>query len=197
MKTAILGGTFNPPHLGHERMAEIIERELCPDRFLIVPTYMPPHKAMAPGSPSPAQRLSLCKAAFSKFKTAQICDIELERKGNSYTVDTLHELKKSGEYGDLYFVIGSDSLVEFTRWYRFEEIFGLCTLVVIPRAENDYQKLLGVSEDYRAKYGASVEVLCVEPLEISSTYVRSGVINRDTVSEEVLSYIRKNHLYNT
>lgn len=197
MKTVIFGGTFNPPHLGHERMVEIVEKEICPDRFLIIPTYIPPHKEMAAGSPTPRQRLSLCRAAFSKYKFVSICDMELKRKGNSYTVDTLNELRTSGEYGELYFVIGSDSLVNFTRWYRFEEIFRLCTLAVIPREENDYEMLIRISGEYKERYGASVTVLHVDPLEISSTYVRNGGIGSDTVSEKVLRYIRKNHLYNT
>lgn len=195
MRTAVFGGTFNPPHLGHERMVELVEEEIRPDRLLIIPTYISPHKEIAAGSPTPEQRLELCRAAFGRFGCTCISDIELKRKGLSYTADTLDELKSIYPDDDLSLIIGSDSLLCFTEWRRFEDILKECTLIVISREENDRELLLHTAEDYTVRYGAHVTVLTDEPFVLSSSEIRAGRLSTDTVSGPVLKYITENHLY--
>ena len=85
MKIAIYGGSFNPPHLGHVEAARTAASVLAPDRFLIVPASIPPHKDLADGSPTAQQRLELCRLAFADIPGAEISEIELRREGKSYS----------------------------------------------------------------------------------------------------------------
>lgn len=194
MKTVVFGGTFNPPHKGHERMAKIVYDRLKPDRFLVIPNFLPPHKEMADGSPTPAQRLEMCRIAFRSLPYVEISDMELQRKGSSYTVDTLTLLREQFHHDEFYFILGSDSLLQFEKWRRFMEIFSLCTLVVLQR-EYDYEELKAASEKYRKKYDAKIILLPDDPLVISSTNIREGEFDQSLVSEKVLEYIKENHLY--
>ena len=126
MKTAIYGGSFNPPHLGHVSAVNTVVSELKPDRMLIIPDCIAPHKAMAENTPLPEYRLEMCRLAFGDIPGIEISDLEIRRGGRSYTVDTLEELTVLYPDDDLYLVIGSDMLTSFTTgWYRFEDIIGM------------------------------------------------------------------------
>ena len=195
MKTVIFGGTFNPPHLGHENTVRIVNEALSPDRFLIIPTYIPPHKQMAAGSPSPLQRLELCHLAFDKFDFAEVSDIELRRQGPSYTVDTLTEMKKLYPEDDFYLVIGSDSLLNFRLWVRYREILGMCTLAVVSREENDLAHLKEAADGLRTGCGAGIILIGNRPLVLSSSEIRRNNANEATLSPAVLNYIKEKGLY--
>lgn len=195
MKTLIFGGTFNPPHLGHERMAHLAYRAIGPGRMLIIPAFTPPHKEVEQGSPSPRQRLELCKAAFGNLEFAEISEIELERGDKSYTVDTLAQLREMYPDDEFFLLIGSDSLIHFTEWRRFEEIMKEAFLVVVSREERDYPVLSRTAQDYREKFGAKIIILRDSPLVLSSSEIRAGALSEATVSKPVLEYILENDLY--
>ena len=93
MKIAIYGGSFNPPHLGHVEAARTVASALAPDRLLIVPASVPPHKELADGSPTAQQRLELCRLAFADIPGAEISEMELRREGKSYSYDTVRLLR--------------------------------------------------------------------------------------------------------
>ena len=116
MKIAIYGGSFNPPHLGHLEAAKTVCAELAPDKLLIIPDNIPPHKAMDPGSPTAEERLALCRIAFRSIPGAEISDLEIRRHGKSSTAHTVRELR--GRYPDdvLFLVVGSDMLLSFEEW---------------------------------------------------------------------------------
>lgn len=195
MKILIFGGTFNPPHLGHELMAELAYRAIGPDRMIIIPAFTPPHKEVEAGSPYPEQRLELCKAAFGKFGFAEVSDIELRRANKSYTVDTLAELRKVYSNDEFFLLIGSDSLIHFTEWRKFDEIMKGSFLVVVSRETDDYPELSKTADEYRVLYGAKVIILRSEPLVLSSSEIRAGNLSEATVSKPVLEYIKQNYLY--
>lgn len=195
MKTLIFGGTFNPPHLGHERMVELAEAALHPDRFLIIPTCLPPHKELAAGSPAPEERLALCKAAFGNCPYVTVSDLELRRGAVSYTADTLAELRALFPDDEFYLLLGSDSFLIFPRWHRFEEILRTCTLLVVSREEGERERLLRAAEDYRTGYGANSVLLPADPFVLSSSEIRGGDFSEQTLSKPVLDYILEHHLY--
>lgn len=195
MRTVVFGGTFNPPHLGHERMVRLVGEEFRPDRLLIIPNYLPPHKELADGSPTPDQRLELCRAAFGKFGFASVCDMELRRRNVSYTIDTLTELRAQNPWDDLHLLIGSDSLLGFTSWRRFSEILQIAGLLVLSREREDLALLRRTAEVYRREYGARIRILQQEPFVLSSSEIRGGAIGEDTLSRPVLDYIEREHLY--
>ena len=94
MRLLIYGGSFNPPHLGHTDALRTAAEHLSPDRILVIPAGIPPHKTLADGTPSPEDRLRLCRMAFGSVPGAEISDMEIRRKGKSYTSETVDILKK-------------------------------------------------------------------------------------------------------
>ena len=172
MKIAIYGGSFNPPHMGHVEAARTVAEALRPDRFLIMPANIPPHKALAADSPEAEERLSLCRLAFGKIPGAEISEMELKREGKSYSCDTVSELRQTYPDAELILVIGTDMLLNFEKWYRFRYLMENCTLAVLPRAEDDEEALQETAERLRAAYDAKIELLSHTPVEISSERVR-------------------------
>lgn len=177
MKTGVFGGTFNPPHKGHTRLATEFANKLGLDRVLIIPDKAPVHKS-ARDLESDFDRLNMCRLAFSDGRF-EISGIETERDTDSYTVYTLRELKKLYPDDELYLIVGSDMFLMFANWYRYREILDMCTLCVASRCEKE-------SIDGLKKYSADelnipIDGLCgngiiispVEPFEISSTELRS------------------------
>ena len=118
MKTAVYGGTFNPPHRGHESVARLLNGTVRPDRILIIPAAIPPLKSVAANSPSAGERMKLCHLAFDNIPGCEVSDIEIAREGTSYTVDTLEELRRLMPDDELFLVVGSDQLLAFRKWRR-------------------------------------------------------------------------------
>ena len=128
MKIAIYGGSFNPPHLGHVEAARTVASALAPDRLLIVPASVPPHKELADGSPTAQQRLELCRLAFADIPGAEISEMELCREGKSYSYDTVRLLREENPDAQLILVVGTDMLLSFEKWYQFRYLLENCTL---------------------------------------------------------------------
>ena len=200
MRTAIYGGSFNPPHLGHVSALNTVVSELAPDRLIIMPDCIAPHKAMAENTPSPEHRLEMCLLAFGDIPGVEISDLEIRRGGRSYTVDTLEQLSALYPKDEFYLVIGSDMLTSFTTgWYRFEDILGMCTLTVISREMDDMEVLGQNAAMLKALYDANVIILTNHrPVPLSSSEVRQAIHDGDTegkLNKAVMEYINKNGLY--
>lgn len=198
MKLGIYGGTFAPIHNGHVRVAKAFYNDLELDKLLIIPAGIPPHKQVSHND-SPEKRLRMCQLAFDGCPGIDVSDIELKREGKSYTVLTLREL--SGENTELYLLCGSDMILSFDKWYCFDEIFKLCTVVYVRREDDDDigKEIEAKIFSYHEKYGAKIIKLETPPLEISSTQVReavkSGMDISQLVPQSVAEYIRENQLY--
>ena len=130
-RLGVLGGTFDPPHIGHLVVAQDVVEALELDRLLIVPAGDPPHREAA--LPAPL-RLELAREAFGGDGRMEVTDLELRRSGPSYTVDTLDELRRTRDPGELWCVIGVDQLRELHEWHEPERIPGLARLGVMSRA---------------------------------------------------------------
>ena len=131
----IFGGTFDPIHLGHTNSAQSVATQLNLNKILLIPAHIPPHKSSVDLTPhaNAQQRAAMVELAC-KHNSLFVCDSrELHRPGRSYTVDTLKELKRQYPNQALYFIIGMDSLMTFTQWYKYQEILTLCHLVVNTR----------------------------------------------------------------
>ncbi len=196
MRIGIFGGTFNPPHKAHLNIAREFNRALNLDRLMIIPDYTPPHKNapnLAPGE----DRLKMCRILFEP-EGFTVSDREMRRKGKSYTVDTLSELRCEYPEGEFFLLIGSDMLYSFHQWRKFEEILKMCTLCVAFREESDNKeeilryayKVLRLGKD-------EIEILNLPALEVSSTQVRSsGEKERaGLLTKEVNEYIKEHGLY--
>ena len=198
MRIAVYGGSFNPPHLGHVAAAMTVYKELAPDIFLIIPDNIPPHKELAEGSPTAAQRLELCALAFRDIPGAQISDMELQREGRSYTADTVDILRKTYPEDELLLVMGTDMLLSFEEWHRYEYLLQSCTLAVLAREELEGEKLRQHAAYLTARYGANIRILAHEPLPMQSTEIRQRLKLRmcaDQLDDRVYSCIIKNGYY--
>ena len=196
-RIAIYGGSFSPPHLGHFRALEGLIRQERPDRTLVIPALVPPHKQLK-GNASPEQRMEMCRIAFGDLPVT-VSDMELCRGGTSYTVLTLRELKR--EDNTLMLLCGTDMFLTLDTWYCPEEIFALAEIVYMRREEDAAvaEKLQTKAEQYREKYAATVRELIFRPLEISSTDLRSMIAEgKDTTNylhPAVREYIERCQLY--
>lgn len=192
-RLGIFGGTFNPPHIGHKRLAEHFVNELMLDRLLVIPTFQPPHKA-AQSLASGEDRVNMC---LLNFPDAVVSTLELERGGKSYTIDTLHEIKAQYPDDELFLIVGSDMLLSFDRWYKYDEILSLCTLCAADRQEeNSILKQCGVPKCFNE---SNLRLTSLEPFEVSSTEIRALIKdNKPTdglLDEAVRFYIEDKGLY--
>ncbi len=192
-RIGIFGGTFNPPHIAHTRLAEHFVKELKLDRLLVIPTYQPPHKSSAELA-SGEDRMNMCLLAFHD---AVVSNIEINRGGKSYTYDTLCELKEQYPGDELFFIVGSDMLLSFDRWYKHEEILEMVTLCAADReGEDSPLKKHGVPSFFEGK---RLVVSSLPAVELSSTRIRELIReNKSTASlldDAVRAYIDERGLY--
>lgn len=198
MKIAIYGGSFNPPHLGHYAAACAVVDAVHPDKLLIMPANLPPHKLLAPNSPSPAERLTMCRLAFAGIPCAEVSDLELSRGGLSYTSDTVSQLRNTCPGDTLFLVVGTDMLLSFTSWHEFEYILSECTLLVLTRDYGEDAQLSEAAEHLRRQYHASVRVIPCAPVPAASTEIRQELSQGrrpQQLSENVYQYILSHHYY--
>ncbi len=196
MKTGLFGGSFDPVHLGHKRLADFAVEALGLDKMLIIPAALSPFKESSGADES--DRLAMCKAAFPEAHF-EVSDIEMRRGGKSYTVDTVSEVKRLYPDSSLYLIIGSDQVLSFNRWYRYKDILGMVTLAGVSREGGiPRDELERFAEKELRPYGRC-EILDFSPLEISSTCLREMLLqSRDTgefLNPAVRDYIDKKGLY--
>lgn len=133
MRIGILGGTFDPVHNGHIYLAKKACLKLRLDRLIFIPTYLPPHKKGIKIT-SARHRFNMLKLAIQGNQKFKISDMEIRRRGRSYSVETLRRLReRHGSKTELFFITGSDSLAELDKWKNMEEILKLCKFVVAKR----------------------------------------------------------------
>ena len=198
MKVAIFGGSFNPPHRGHLNSALFAAKQLKPDVFLVVPDHRPPHKTLEAGSPTPEERLELCRRCFASVPNVEISNIEILRGGKSYTADTIKALLHRFPDAEFYLLVGTDMLLDLGRWYRADFIMQHTVIAPFQRCPEELPYIEAKAEELKERFGAQVEIIRSEPLPAASTDIRAMLRVRDGVSlltEETYAYIIKNRLY--
>ena len=195
IKTGIFGGAFNPPHKGHINLAKEAIEQLKLRKLLIIPTFESPHKAtkLAPFD----ERAEMCRRAFlgiSDKCEVEICEIERELGGISYTINTLRALKKRYTDARFFLLIGGDMLFSFTEWYKYESILKECEVCAAARGGDNFSEML----EYATEIG-HIKVIPTNVVDISSTEIRGKIQNgEDTsewITEEVRGYIEEKGLY--
>ena len=198
MKTVIFGGSFNPFHNGHMQLSREVIKTVEPDRFIIVPSHIPPHKA-ADSLLADSDRLEMCRLAAAEIGSiASASDFEIISGGKSYTVYTLEYFHSVYPESDLYFAMGSDMLKSFLRWYMPERIMELATIVCNCRDENDREDIKTAKEEIETRGGRCILTAC-PALILSSTDVRkklfAGASISSLVPASVAEYIERKGLY--
>lgn len=201
MKVGIFGGTFNPIHKGHTEAAYAFLRSVEPDRLFVIPTKIPPHKTIT-ADDDPAIRLEMTARAFSENKEydgrIEVSDIEIRSEGKSYTYYTLQKLRSMG-FDELYLYCGTDMLLSFDTWFRFEDILSMCTLAYASRLERDCPEASAKIAMLRERYGARIVEIPLDPIEISSSEIREMIRKGEDasafLSPAVLDFIGERGLY--
>jgi nicotinate-nucleotide adenylyltransferase len=197
VKLGILGGTFDPPHLAHLALAEEARTRLGLDRVLFVPAGDPWRKAGQDITPA-EHRLAMVRLAVAGKPHFEVCTLEIERKGPSYTADTLAELAaRYGPEAELYFLMGEDALHDMPNWKEPERIAALARLIVAPRP--DLPEPSPPPESAIPGLAERLIPLDMPPIDISATALRErarrGLSLRDQVPPAVAEYIEKQGLY--
>lgn len=177
-RIGVFGGTFDPPHVAHVILAASAVHQLLLDELLITVAGVPWQKVGSRPITEAAHRLAMAQAAFAGVDRVEVSDIELRRQGNSYTVDTLAELK--GADIDLFLLLGSDTAAGLDTWERYEEIAEMATIAIFPR--RGY-------EDAAPPDGFEFERLDLPGLEISSTDLRRRVAHDEPIDGLVVAEV--------
>jgi nicotinate-nucleotide adenylyltransferase len=196
VRLGILGGTFNPPHLGHLICAEEAYMHLGLDAVMLIPARIPPHKPVD-DEPGPEHRLELCRLAIDDDPHLRVSSLEIERDGPSYTVDTLKELHAQMPDTELFLIVGGDVAAGLPQWREPEQVLSLATLAVAKRRGTARaaveEALAEIPGGDRARFFQMTRV------GISSTEirrrVRAGQPIRYLVPDQVAQYIHEHHLY--
>jgi nicotinate-nucleotide adenylyltransferase len=194
-KVGIMGGTFNPIHNGHIILADEAYRRLRLEKVI----FMPSGNSYMKNNVLDAQkRVAMVELAIREYPQFEMSLIEVNRKGNSYTCETLEELKRINPDADYYFIVGADSLFQIEKWYNPEKIFELSKIVCTVRDGYDMDAIKQKGGEL-ARLGADIEYLDIPKIEISSTDIRarvkSGLPVSDMVPQAVADYIIQEHLY--
>jgi nicotinate-nucleotide adenylyltransferase len=220
MRVGILGGTFNPVHHGHLRAAEEARELLGLDKVLFIPAGTPPLKGVAMAKAS--QRVEMVRLATKGNDMFDVLDIEVTRKGPSYTIDTIKELDRLYHEDELVFILGADAFLELPKWKDSEDIFNLVDIAVVCRPGIKPESLAQVpyvkfdqeemeAMNARVKSFASgrllahgeeagkLYILNTTPLSISATEIRKCIMDNRSISyllpEAVEYFIITNDLY--
>lgn len=209
----ILGGTFNPIHFGHLRMAEELAEILHLNEVRFIPSANPPHK------PAPAvsaeHRAAMVQLAIANNPTFKFDGRELARTGASYTFDTLSSLREElGTHASITLLMGNDAFTKLNTWHRWEELLSLCHICLVARPHAASNKAEGLSKalesylqaHYTEKSGDLLEQACgcitmqkTTSLDISSTAIRHALLNKHSVRyllpDTLLEYMKLHQLY--
>lgn len=179
-KTGIIGGTFNPIHLGHLILAENAYDMLGLDKVIFMPTGKSYLKD--PGEIlDAADRIELIREAIKDNEHFELSDHETVKKGNTYTCETLSELNLLYPDEKFYFIIGEDSIYNIETWRDPQVIFDNCTLVVAPRDHEPDDKLISIKDHLAGKYGADIVLLDAPDIDISSSMIRKRVREKQSI----------------
>lgn len=209
----LLGGTFNPIHFGHLRMAQELADSLGLSEVRFIPSANPPHKA-AP-QVSAENRAAMVQLAIANNPAFKFDDRELHRAGASYTVDTLQSLRDElGKEASLILMMGSDAFTKFNSWHRWQDIIKLCHIVLVQRPastpKDALPKVLETflhrhytehAEELHESSAGLVTMQAITPLEISSTAIRQTLGTKRSarylIPDSVLDYIANQQLYDS
>lgn len=189
-RIGIFGGSFDPPHTGHLIIAELALRSLDLDVVYLVPAYRPPHKAGKHASTA-RDRLAMTRLSVRGNAGLRVSDMEIRRRGVSYTVETVKAFQRKVRGAELFLIIGSDSLRQFQSWKQPEAILARATLVVYPRSGQGRK---------RPRFASGKVVWIKGPMvELASSDIRGRILHRKSihymVRENVLAFINRKRLY--
>ena len=211
LRVGLLGGTFDPVHVGHLAVAETVLTRLRLDRMLFIPAARPPHKK-GHIITSFRHRAAMLELALASFPAYELWPLEEERPGPSFSIDTLRELRlRLGDESRFFFITGFDAFSEINSWKEWDHLLALTAIVVIDRPSHDGGNMAelvkslfpgyaaGAAGVWSAETGENIYSLAMEPVPVSSTGIRKRVQAGQSVASlvppDVERYIREHSLY--
>lgn len=199
MKIGIMGGTFDPIHIGHLLLGQFAYEDFGLSEIWYLPNGNPPHKQTEEGRKALMHRVEMVRLAIQDMPHFKLCLHEAKETEHSYTYKTMQELNEQYPGNEFYFILGADSLFEIETWKYFREIFPTCTILAAMRDDKNVEKMLEQISYLEEHYGAKIELLRAPLLEISSTAIRGRAFRNLSVyymvPDAVAEYIRKYELY--
>ena len=220
MRIGLFGGTFNPIHRGHLRAASEVKKDFNLDQVFLIPAALPPHKT--PGAVADADdRLKMIDLAIEGLSGITISDVELNRPGPSYTIDTVYHFKKKFvDDSRIYLIMGLDAFLEINTWKSHAELLEQIAFIIMARPDEDYSdahqgwkiledylklnlsegyEFLAASGCYRSEGKPPIHIIDIDALDISSTKIRENVKKNKTIEHlvpaRVAGYIQSKGLY--
>ena len=200
-RIGILGGTFDPIHLGHLIIAEQARDQYQLDRVLLIPSGHSYFKDNRSKKVQPAQvRLEMTKIAAGNYKPFEVSDIEVNRPGNTYSFETLEELKALNPESELFFIVGADTICSMRTWREPQRIFDVCTVLAAMREDQvDPEEFQRETQALEKDFGARIYPVSIPNIGISSTQIReraaSGKSIHYLVPDALESYIIESGIY--
>ncbi len=194
MLTAIFGGTFNPFHMGHYEILKALEMDERVEKILLMPDKIPPHKS-ANSLIDDETRIKMCKLACEDFSKCELCLIEFEREGKSYTYDTVTELKKLYPETQFAFVCGGDMLVYFDKWWNYKKLLKMLPFIVFKRTVTKDEEFNNSVKRF-SEEGMEIILKEEEIPTISSTELRENFNKYNyLLPEKIFKLLRESGVY--
>lgn len=199
MKIGIMGGTFEPVHIGHLLLGEFAYEDFSLDEVWFMPNRNPPHKKADYTEEALRHRIKMLELATEDVPHFRVNLYEAQTEEHSYTYSTMRELNRLYPENSFYFILGADSLFAIEEWRCFREIFPSCTILAAMRDDRDIRSMQLQIDYLQKEYNARIRILQAPLVDISSTTIRQraqqGLSIRYMVPEAVEDYIRKHQLY--
>lgn len=192
MKLLLFGGTFDPPHNGHIHLLQSAMDVVMPDKVIVMPAGVPPHKA---ASTTPGKvRLEMCQCFLGLHPDLEVSDWEVLRGGKNYTIDTIEMLEQTYPDAEIYLSIGSDMLTTFTQWKDWTRILQKAILVVQSRYPGDCEQLEQAAHTLQMA-GGRIVFAKAPAIVVASSDVRSGQLGQEVLPIWVQQLAQQYHLY--
>lgn len=195
-RIGLFGGSFNPIHSGHINLAVSVMEKLMLDKVIFIPSGLAPHKSSSEYADS-ADRLEMCRLATEEYENFEVSDYEINKSGKSYSVYTVEHFRKIFPDDELFLMVGSDMLLTFDTWFRYEDILKNAVLAAVSRNGSDFDELYKMTE--RLSDLGRIVVVNNDTITISSSKIRKMIKNNEDIScylnGKVVKYIILKNLY--
>lgn len=199
-RIALFGGSFNPIHNGHVNLVKETAEKNGIDRVYVIPTFISPFKKDSAGFVADGKdRLEMCRLTFSKLPYVTVSDWELSQSEVSYSVNTVEHFREEFPEDELFFIMGSDMLLSFDKWHKWQDILKMCTVIAASREDggSDIERLREKAAQL-SRFG-KVIVTEITAFELSSSEIREKIIKNCDLScymdKNVVKYIEENRIY--
>jgi len=196
---AILGGTFDPIHYGHITTGEEILKKTEVEKVIFIPSGQPPHKGDRVVTES-RHRGAMTELAVKGRKNFVYSSVEIDRRGKTYTIDTIKQLRKElGDDKKFYFVMGADAMLLIDTWKNSSELLRICSFIAVTRPGYDTREFISFVEDLKKRQECDIKIMEIPAVDISSSEIRERISKgksiSDLVPKNVEKYIADNGLY--